>query len=84
MICNNLTTEIFKFIWDNTPDKIKRDILYKKYEYGGLKLTKIENLINTVKAGWAKRYLDKNNKNPLKIFFDLKLKKNGGSTDLHY
>jgi len=61
-ICNNLTTEIFKFIWDNKPDKIKRDILYQKYEYGGLKLTKIDNLINTVKAGWAKRYLDQNNK----------------------
>ena len=28
-ICNNLTTEIFKFIWDNKPDKIKRDILYQ-------------------------------------------------------
>jgi len=27
-ICNNLTTEIFKFIWDNKPDKIKRYILY--------------------------------------------------------
>jgi len=53
-ICNNLTTEIFQFIWDNKPDKIKRDILYQKHEYGGRKLTKIENLINTVKAGWEK------------------------------
>jgi len=31
-IFNNLTTEIFKFIWDNKPDKIKRDILYQNYE----------------------------------------------------
>jgi len=28
--------------WDNKPDKIKRDILYQKYEYGGL--TKIKKL----------------------------------------
>ena len=38
---------------------LKRDNLYQKYEYGGLKLTNIENLINA--AGWTKRNLDKNN-----------------------
>ena len=28
-MCNNLTTEIFKFVWDNKPDKIK-EIYYIK------------------------------------------------------
>ena len=41
---------LFSFIWDEKPNKIKRDILYQKYEQAGLKLTNIEYFLNSLKA----------------------------------
>jgi len=35
-IIENLQRDIFKFIWNSKPDKVKRSILLQGYEYGGL------------------------------------------------
>ena len=68
---------MFKFIWDDKPDKIKRKRLTQPYENGGLKLTDINCFLNAIKAGWVKRFLDKNNHGKWKLLLHEKLKNVG-------
>ncbi|KAJ8289842.1 hypothetical protein GJAV_G00005950 [Gymnothorax javanicus] len=42
--------KIFKFIWNNKPEKIKRKYLYNNYEHGGLRLLNLKALDLTLKA----------------------------------
>ena len=78
-IIDNLQKEIFKFIWNNKPDKVKRSILFQGYEYGGLKLTNLNLFISAIKASWVKRYLDNENSGQWKIFLKNRLEKYGNS-----
>ena len=71
----HITRSMFSFIWNNKPDKIKREQLYNLKENGGLGLPNISLLINAIKAGWVKRYLDQNNQGQWKIFFSKILEK---------
>ena len=47
----------YEFIWEGKPEKIKRDILTKKYENGSLKMTDLETLIESLKLTWIKRFM---------------------------
>jgi hypothetical protein len=47
----------FSFIWDSKPDKIKRDVLYKPYGEGGLKMVNIQLFNESLKLSWIKRLL---------------------------
>jgi len=78
-VIDGLITTMFKFIWDDKPDKIKRKRLHQPYENGGLKLTDINNFLNAIKAGWVKRFLDKNNHGKWKLLLHEKLKNFGTS-----
>lgn len=49
--------KIFKFIWNNKLDKIKRQYLYKSFENGGLNLKNFKVMNNSLKVSWvAKMY----------------------------
>jgi len=54
---NELNNLFFKFIWNGPIDRIKRDIITKQYEEGGLKMFKIQYFINALKVSWIRRYL---------------------------
>ena len=41
---------IFKFIWKEKQDKIKREVLYQDYESGGLRVTHVETFWNGLKG----------------------------------
>jgi hypothetical protein len=43
---------LYKFLWDNKPDKIKRATLIGKYEDGGLKMPDLESKIKSLKTAW--------------------------------
>ena len=60
-IITDITRSMFSFIWNNKPDKIEREQLYNLKVNGGLGLPNISLFIDAIKAGWVKRYLDKNN-----------------------
>ena len=57
-IWQNIQLEIFKFIWDDKVDKIKRSLLYQDCKNGGLRLINLENFITALKAGCMKRIFD--------------------------
>jgi exonuclease III len=75
----DIKSSIFKFLWDNKPDKIKRTELTKSYEEGGLKLTNIDSFLTSIKACWVKRLLNDDNKGLWKCFYENILKKCGGN-----
>ena len=56
---NNILIHInnimYKFVWDNGPDKIKRTIITQEYKYGGLKMIDICTFIKGLKATWMRR-----------------------------
>ena len=50
-IINKIKTEIFKFIWESKPDKIKRSVKMQDYKNGGLRLINVDYFIEALKAG---------------------------------
>ena len=46
---------LFKFIWNEGPDKIKRGKLIQSYHAGGLKMVEIMSFIKGLKISWLKR-----------------------------
>ena len=52
---NTLNTLFFKFIWQNKPDKVKRDLIIQNYRNGGLNMINISNYITSLKCTWIRR-----------------------------
>ena len=48
---------IFKFIWNNKRDKIKRDVMYQDYPKGGLRAPNIDILFKSLNLAWIQRLL---------------------------
>ena len=46
----------FKFIWNGKPDKIKREILTRKYLDGGLNMLNLHNFVPALKITWLRRF----------------------------
>ena len=57
-----LIRTIYSFIWENKPDKIKREILCLEHKFGGLKMLDIEEYIKGLKLTWVRRLLKNNTK----------------------
>ena len=67
-IINKINSELFNFIWDSKPDKIKRYVLMQDYKNGGLRLLNVDYFIEALKAGWIRRIFNENNKGLWKEF----------------
>ena len=61
-ILSEIKHSIYSFIWDNKPEKIKRNIISQNRENGGLQVPDIVKYTNAIKASWVKRIGDENNK----------------------
>ena len=73
-----IKTNMFNFLWDNKPDKIRRDIIIQDYKDGGLKMIDIEKFIKSLKSSCIKRILDTSNNGVLKNIYLKKINKFGG------
>ena len=47
-IISNVKDKLFRFIWKNKKDKIRRERLYQDYDKGGLRITDIETMIKAL------------------------------------
>ena len=73
-VIQKLNSEIFSFIWDSKPDKIKRTTLCRDYKNGGLRMINLEYFLNALKASWLKRIFDEESTFTLwKSFYKQKL-----------
>jgi Reverse transcriptase (RNA-dependent DNA polymerase) len=52
----------FKFIWNNSPDKVKRSIMTQDYENGGIRVVNVEYFMKALKTTWLRRLFIKNSK----------------------
>ena len=50
-----LNAIFFKFLWNNKPDKIKRETVCLDYQLGGLKMINVHAFINSLKVSWVRR-----------------------------
>ena len=76
-IINNVQSRLFKFLWKNKGDKIKRVGVYQDYEKGGLRMSDLETMIKALRLAWIPRL--SNNSHPnWKTVPNYHLKKWGG------
>ena len=54
---------IWKFVWGNKKDKIKRSVLRNEYKLGGLKAPDIETIAKSAKIAWVRRFVDQTEAN---------------------
>lgn len=74
-VINEINDIFFSFLWSGKPDKIKRKIICKSYEEGGLKMPDIESFCYSLKMTWIHKLLDPLNISPWKnLFMDKYLK----------
>ena len=50
-----INTLLYQFLWNNKPDKIKRSIITKNYDEGGLRMIDIKNFMISLKSTWLRR-----------------------------
>jgi hypothetical protein len=56
-IMQKINAMVFKFIWKNKQDRIKRSVMHTIIDKGGLKVPDIKEMINTSRIMWLKRYM---------------------------
>ena len=52
----------FKFLWNKSPDKVKRNKITQEYKFGGLKMIDITTFSLSLKSTWLRRLSTMNNK----------------------
>ena len=61
-IIKELNSLFFKFIWNGSKDRIKRDVAIKEYKHGGLKMIKVESFVEAIKVTWIRRITQRETK----------------------
>ena len=56
-LLEKISQECFKFIWNGNRDKIKRKVMVKKIEEGGVEMTDLKYFEKALKLTWIKRML---------------------------
>ena len=79
---NHIEKIMYAFIWDNKPEKIKRNTLMQKYEAGGIKMVGIRKFMQSLKITWIKRLLGQNSNSLLKKIYLNRL--NNFDIDLYF
>ena len=46
---------LFQFVWQDPIGKIKKEVLFKDYTNGGLKMLNLTAFINSLKSTWIRR-----------------------------
>ena len=56
-VIHEINTLLFKFIWNNGPDRIKRSVLTLEYAEGGLRMVNLFQFIQALKVTWMRRLI---------------------------
>ena len=57
ILLNQFINKLFGFIWNEKPDKIKRNSISQSYELGGLKMIDVKQYIKSLKLTWIRRMI---------------------------
>ena len=58
-----IMTKLFKFLWKNKNDKIKREGLYQDRDKGGIRMIDVETMIKALRLAWIPRLFAPERKN---------------------
>ena len=58
-----IKTKLFKFLWKNKKDKIKREGLYQDRDKGGIRMIDLETMIKALQLAWIPRLFAPGRKN---------------------
>ena len=56
-VLETVKTNLFKFLWNNKRDKIKREGIYQNYDKGGLRMVDIDITAKSLRLVWISRLL---------------------------
>ena len=48
-------TELFNFLWEGKPSRIKKEVVCQSYESGGLQMTSVYPYLSSMKISWLRR-----------------------------
>jgi hypothetical protein len=54
-IIKTIQNMFFEFIWNGSPDKIKRNVITNNYDCGGLRVVDLAKFMDALKVTWIKR-----------------------------
>ena len=54
---------VLKYIWDNKPAKIRKEVMYQEINKGGIKLINVEWMLNALRINWIIRLQNENSIN---------------------
>ena len=69
-----INNQLFSFIWDNKPDKIKRTLIKQEIIEGGLNMIDVDAFIKSLKISWIKKLIASHNE-PWAILFQTTITK---------
>ena len=75
---SDIQSVFFKFLLNEKPDKIKRNLIIQPYENGGLKMPHIQSFESALKMTWIKKLLNPEYSAPWKTLLLPKLEELGG------
>ena len=52
LIFSVVTSRLFKFLWKNKRDKVKRDAMYQEYDKGGLRMIDVDVMFKSLRLAW--------------------------------
>lgn len=52
---------LYKFLWNSGPDRIKRSVIIKNLDAGGLRMINIQYFIKALKVSWFRRVIQNSN-----------------------
>ena len=54
---------VLKYIWDNKPAKIRKEVMYQEINKGGINLINVEWMLNALRINWINRLQNENSIN---------------------
>ena len=68
IVVKKINQLMFKFLWDNKPEKISRKQITQSYTQGGLNMINLEYFIESLKISWIRRLLKTSDSSWVNLF----------------
>ena len=57
-VVKTVQDKIFKFLWKNKKDKVKRVVLYQPFSHGGVNFPHVHTVVQSLRLSWLGRFLN--------------------------
>ena len=57
-VIKTMQDRIFKFLWKNKQDKVKRTVIYQPFSHGGVNFPNVLTAVKSPRLSWLGRFLN--------------------------